>query len=111
MNRGKRPCAAPGCGALVESGYCATHAATLRQHYEERRGSSAQRGYDGAWRRFRKYFLADPENVVCADCKRKPSAEVHHVKKIAEFPELRLEPNNCVALCKACHSARTLRGE
>lgn len=37
--------------------------------------------------------------------------EVHHVAKIADAPERRLDSTNLMGLCKACHSARTSRGE
>lgn len=120
MQRAKRPCAAPGCAALVETGYCsihATRAAVREKLYDNERGSSAQRGYDADWKRFRKRFLSKPEHAFCEDCKEKrqprmvPSTEVHHVKKVAEYPELRLVESNCRGLCKECHSARTARGE
>lgn len=120
MNRAKRPCAAPCCPALVESGYCANHASRViakQQLYDNQRGSSAKRGYDAAWKRFRKWFLSKPEHALCEDCrdKREPqlvrSTEVHHVKKVADYPELRLVESNCRGLCKTCHSARTARGE
>ena len=114
MLRIKRPCSAPNCPALVESGYCPAHAgrALIREkQYDTQRGSSAKRGYDAAWKKFRAWFLAQPEHVICEDCSRKPSIEAHHVKKVAEYPELRLVESNCRGLCKGCHSARTAKGE
>lgn len=108
--RALRPCAAPNCAALVTRGYCAAHGHRTRT-LERWRGSSTERGYDAAWRRFRAWFIQQPENVMCADCKQEFTQEVHHVKKLRDFPELRLNPANCRGLCKACHSARTLRNE
>jgi 5-methylcytosine-specific restriction enzyme A len=102
----------------VEKGFCQRHEAAreaamgaLRQRYDERRGTSSERGYDAAWRRFRHWFMQQPENVMCADCRQEFTQEVHHLKKVRDFPELRLDPVNCRGLCKACHSARTLAGE
>ena len=109
--RAPRPCAAPACGALVESGYCPHHAHRARlgpRKYDDRRGSSAGRGYDADWRRFRAAFLA--EHPECEDC-RGVSRCVHHKIKLRERPDLRLEPSNCRALCKCCHDRRTQRGE
>jgi 5-methylcytosine-specific restriction protein A len=83
---------------------------------EERRNST-ERGYDGRWRRFRKWFLSQPEHAICEDCIEfglspyQLSTEVHHVKKVADFPELRLVESNCRGSCKTCHSIRTARGE
>lgn len=114
MQRPKRPCAAPACAALVDCGYCTQHQAgnaAAGRLYENHRGNSARRGYDWRWRRFRDWFLSQPENVICADCRVKPSIEVHHVKKVRDYPELKLEPSNCRGLCKGCHSARTLAGQ
>lgn len=107
--RALRPCAAPTCGALVERGYCARHAHRAAP-LERWRGSSRARGYDQEWRLFRRAFLDEPENQTCADCGA-PSRDVHHLQKVADHPELRLVKSNCRALCQACHSRRTARGE
>jgi 5-methylcytosine-specific restriction endonuclease McrA len=72
-----------------------------------------------AWRKCRKAFLADPANVLCADCLAKrppvttPTQEVHHINDRRQYPELALSftdhtgQPNLVGLCKACHTART----
>lgn len=76
------------------------------------RGSTTQRGYDVAWERFRKFFLMN--NPLCRDCldadRLTPANEVHHVHKLADGGP-RLDPDNCMALCKPCHARRTARGE
>lgn len=102
----RRPCAYPGgCGEYaVRNGRCEEHAAAAGQQ----RGKTADRGYDAVWRRFRAWFLR--RHPLCADCEH-AATEVHHVKKIAAFPELRLSESNCMALCHECHARRTGRGE
>jgi len=106
---GRRPCRNPHCGELVERGYCkscqsqSTSARDVRQ-----RGSSAQRGYDYTWQKFREWFLR--RHPACEDCGRL-ATEPHHIKKVAQFPELRLVEENCKALCHECHAKRTARGE
>ncbi len=110
----RKPCARPGCGALVPKGYCPRcqpRATALAAQYEIHRGNSHQRGYDADWRHFRVWFLAQPENKICRDCSRKRAAHVHHIRKLRDYPHLRLDPENCRGLCHACHSARTNRGE
>jgi 5-methylcytosine-specific restriction protein A len=108
----KKPCARPGCAELVVRGYCEAHRAaatsTRWQSHDRFRGSSRERGYDTNWERFRRMFLA--RHPACEDCGRLAS-EVHHEKKVAEHPELKLVESNCHALCKGCHSVRTARGE
>jgi len=100
-----RPCAQPGCPELVEAGRCQAHQRTK----EARRGNSAERGYDSDWKRFREWFVR--RHPLCADCCIKKTTDVHHVKKLAEFPELRLAESNCMGLCHECHAVRTQRGE
>lgn len=106
-----RPCAHPGCRELVKQGRCTAHTKQRYQQQDERRGSAAQRGYDSTWRRLRIAYLS--RNPLCANCKQRgrivPAAEVHHIRPIAEAPELRLNTDNLMALCKPCHSTITLR--
>lgn len=75
--------------------------------------TTAQRGYDHAWRQLSERFRID--NPLCEDClsrgKVTASAEVHHKVKVKDAPELRLETKNLMALCVACHSERSKRGE
>ena len=75
--------------------------------------SSAQRGYDRVWRRFRHWYLG--VNPLCQDClltgRSEPAVDVHHLVKIKTAPHLRLEPTNVMGLCKRCHAVRTARGE
>jgi 5-methylcytosine-specific restriction endonuclease McrA len=80
----------------------------------ENRLPSSQRGYDNAWRMVRRLHLLN--NPLCFDCLRDHKtftvgSEVHHIKKLSEFPHLRDEPSNLMTLCKSCHSKRTRAGE
>ncbi|MDE2342931.1 MAG: HNH endonuclease [Betaproteobacteria bacterium] len=89
------------------------HGEPERKRYDRERGSAASRGYDRNWQRFRENFLSD--HPLCADCENigrvTLAVEVHHVKKLRHRPDLRLDPENVMALCHSCHSARTARGE
>lgn len=77
------------------------------------RRSAAARGYDRAWERFRAWVLS--VRPLCEDCeaigRASAANEVHHVARLRDRPELRLDPGNVRALCKSCHSQRTGRGE
>lgn len=107
-----RLCAVPGCPELVSKGRCAKHIggpARIRL-----RESAAKRGYDAAWQRCRDAFLR--QHPLCHDCGEalldaKGKGHVHHVQKLVDRPDLRLDWNNLMALCDACHAARTNRGE
>jgi 5-methylcytosine-specific restriction protein A len=62
---------------------------------------------------FRAWFLR--RHPVCVDCEERgivrPATDVHHVQKVADYPELELVESNCMALCHEDHSIRTARGE
>lgn len=53
------------------------------------------------------------DNYECQDCKRlgKQSRvdEVHHIVELKQRPELFLDLNNVVCLCKDCHNKRHRR--
>jgi 5-methylcytosine-specific restriction protein A len=106
----KRLC--PRCRKAVD-GRCVGCGKRSQQEADGRRGTARERGYDATWERFRVGFLS--EHPLCEDCleagKYEPATEVHHIRKVRDFPELRLDPTNCRALSHACHSVRTRRGE
>jgi len=106
-----RPCRAFMCPNTTTNanGYCDEHQALAR----ERRGSARERGYDWQWEKFRARYLR--EHPLCVDCLAKhcmtPATEVHHEKKLKDFPELKYDKRYLHALCHQCHSKRTARGE
>lgn len=61
-----------------------------------------------AWRLTRSYFLAN--NAYCHDCDG-IATEVHHVIPVRQRPDLLLDLDNLMALCKACHARRSAAGE
>ncbi len=81
--------------------------------YDRDRGSASSRGYDRTWQKFRRFILT--QRPMCQDCQPEgyvtAACEVHHVIKLTDRPDLRLDPDNVLALCTPCHSRRTGRGE
>lgn len=107
-------CTSPGCAGIVRAGVCSVCGPRKVQRdadYDRRRGSAASRGYGRRWQDLRLMFLR--ANPVCADCERlgqvTEATEVHH--KLAKRDGGRDEWDNLEALCKPCHSKRTMRGE
>ena len=102
--RPKRPCAAPGCPALISSGsYCEAHAKQRRQRQPDERPSAAARGYDRKWRRIRAQFLKKhPECVECGQ----PATDVDHIVPRAAGGSDQW--SNLQPLCHACHSRKTV---
>jgi len=100
-----RPCRRyPNCSALVAGGgFCercakAKNAAPWKQVGK----TTAQRGYDAAWQRCREAYVA--EHPMCEVCGRDLTRAVHHVRSLADRPDLRLDSENLLAVCgEACH--------
>ena len=110
-----RPCKAFGCPNTTSNpnGYCDEHQALAKHYGVGARENSYRRGYNKRWEKFRIRYLQ--KHPLCMDCKAEhrlePSTEVHHKKKLRDYPELKYAENNLMALCHQCHSKRTARGE
>jgi 5-methylcytosine-specific restriction enzyme A len=81
----KRPCNSPGCRALCDAGaYCLEHKRKTQRQHDERRGTSAERGYDADHRRLRVHcFIRDEWR--CVDCGWEPNI-------VADFRQFELGP-------------------
>jgi 5-methylcytosine-specific restriction protein A len=72
--------------------------------YEQRRGSSARRGYGGKWlEAARRFLIAHP---WCIKCSRLAS-EVDHIIPHKGDMKLFWDRKNWQSLCKECHSRKT----
>lgn len=80
---------------------------------DKRRGNTTQRGYDGAWQKLRKAFLAEHPYCECDDCKGQDGRElaqvVDHIQSIHDRPDLRLAWSNLRAMSKRHHDRHTVR--
>lgn len=89
-----RPCAQPGCPALVTRGRCPKHRLV--------KGNTTERGYGAAWRALAKWVLErDP---ICTICRIARSTEADHIIPKAQggtddFDNLR-------GTCRPCNRAR-----
>jgi len=54
------------------------------------------------WQEFRQKVLKKFNNT-CILCSRNPAREVHHIKKVSDYPELEYDLNNVQLLCLECH--------
>lgn len=108
---GLKPCAESGCPVLVVRGCCQAHSAAREQ---SRSLVDVRRLYRTArWSRMRAVVLG--EEPVCRDCLTAgsvtPATDVDHI--VPHRGDLRLfwGRENLQALCHACHSSKTARGE
>ena len=102
-SRRERYCAFAGCGEKVTlTSYCPQHQPSVIN--DIKRGNANKRGYDAAWRKVSKQYLAI--HPLCEDCEAKGRISaadlVHHVKPIRDGGA-RLNYSNLRALCKPCH--------
>jgi len=101
-DRAQMRCRAPGCGTLVRGKYCERHL-----HDNPRSNQKTDPFYQSPeWIRTRKWRRS--RNPICqrivngVQCMN-PSYHCHHKLGIHTAPELRLDPNNLVMLCRHCH--------
>lgn len=93
-----KPCAHPGCPALVSGDRCELHQKKAKADHDATRQSSYARGYDSRWGKIRLIKLnRDP---LCEHC-GSPAVLVHHSDENPRNNVL----DNLVSLCNACHEA------
>ena len=109
-----RPCSWPGCSALVSrrAPYCEPHLAEHRRRQDANRGTTAERGYGAAHRRWRRLVLlrdpicVDPFGVHRERGEIVPATVADHVVPIAQGGA-RFDLENGQGLCASCHGRKT----
>jgi len=64
-------------------------------------------GKTARWRRLRLLILKR-DGYKCVQCGVSGRLEVDHIQSVSTAPELAYDPNNLQALCRSCHSYKTL---
>ena len=105
----KRPCGYPGCPKLTDGRFCPAHAKQDAQEYERyRRDPTTRKRYGRAWKRIRDRYIAG--HPLCEECEQNgyvtAAEEVHHILPLSQGGTH--DEDNLMALCTACHSAKTL---
>ena len=100
------------CGGIRRDGVC-DRCGPVKKRTHARK--TTDRGYGGDWQRLTARLKKQAEFALCRDClaqdKTTAAQEFHHVQKVKDRPDLRLEESNLMPLCKACHDARSAKGE
>lgn len=104
-----RPCGHPGCARLVHGEtYCECHAPQHKREFEQRRGSSTQRGYGYRWQKASRAFLA--RHPLCRYCEHDgriaAATVVDHIVPHHGDQALFWDADNWQPLCKSCHDRR-----
>jgi 5-methylcytosine-specific restriction protein A len=107
----KHPCNHVGCRELTNDRFCAEHQTAYTLAKDRQRGSAHQRGYTKQWSKASKQFLRD--NPLCVHCKDegliRAATEVDHIIAHKGDQLLFWLPDNLQALCKPCHSRKTIK--
>ncbi|MBB5322325.1 HNH endonuclease [Marinobacter oulmenensis] len=104
------PCRAATCPAVTinRNGYCDAHQDKASGWMNQDRGSSAERGYGGRWKRIRARIMRR-DKALCQPClaegKVMPAVAVDHIINKAEGGTDADE--NLQAICKRCHKLKT----
>lgn len=110
-----RPCRICRKLTMNKSGYCKEHEHIAiereqrhKARHDLRRGTPSRRGYDSTWVKVRKTYLL--QHPLCEECEKHgrvmPAAEVHHIVALRDGGA-RLDPDNLMAVCRACHQKFT----
>lgn len=105
-----KPCKKAGCPNLCRdgSGWCPKHKDEGEQDqrkkqkaYQQRRGSSASRGYGAEWRKIRTAKLKC--NPLCEKCEKQDrvtrATTVHHI----DHDQSNNANSNLMSMCRNCH--------
>lgn len=65
-------------------------------------GETAKKRNNYTYRKWREAVIKR-DGGRCMICGSEENLAVHHIKAFAEYPELRLDINNGITLCKKCH--------
>jgi len=111
--RSRYPCGWPGCPEIIRDGrYCEEHSKQDQQQQDQDRPTAAARGYGARWRRLRGMVLhrepvcRDPFGIHAKNNEVVASSEVDHIIPLARGGTNKLI--NLQALCKSCHSKKTI---
>ena len=111
--RALRPCQHHGCPGLTRQKYCEKHVAQHeaqakeeRRAYDKERKAAGRDDYDARWQQLRAAYLVT--HPLCEPCRKDgrvvAATLVHHVNPIKEGGR-RLDPENLMSCCNACHEA------
>ena len=55
------------------------------------------------WKSYKRTYTQRHHPLVCAACGSYTRIDLHHVKPVAQFPELEFEDSNIIPLCRPHH--------
>jgi len=99
--RARRPCVFPGCGVLVDRGYCDAH---------QSEAPACKKSRPRRWYELRRIkLLTNPVCELLIECQGAVAEEVHHVVPWHVREDLAYYWDNLKSACVACHRKQTER--
>ncbi|AFC28384.1 electron transporter [Paenibacillus mucilaginosus 3016] len=103
-----RPCNFPLCSELTAGNYCQTHQQQTVRLYDKARDPKLVSFYkSSSWLSTRQAVLSR-DNHLCQHCLQEqrltPAVMVHHIQEVRKDWEVRLDLDNLISLCDACHN-------
>lgn len=118
----KKPCNKPGCPELTTGRFCSQHQSEgekqrvrADKYYDQYQRDKQSRGFykSRAWQAVRLRALVR-DTYLCQDCLKEnriaQADTVHHRVPIREDWSKRLDMDNLLSLCSACHNKRHGKG-
>lgn len=106
-------CNAAGCNVLTRERHCDRHAKEKQQWTRGMQSRESQQLYGWRWSKASKQFIR--EHPLCVECegrgKTTASHCTDHIVPHRGNEVLFWDEDNWQALCRACHDAKTRRGE
>ncbi|ELU16563.1 hypothetical protein CAPTEDRAFT_121699 [Capitella teleta] len=108
----KRACRKQGCPGTTthRSGFCEVHQPTDGSwaQWQQRKGSSSERGYGSDWRKLRAFIL-ERDNHLCQEHLKQGVIQAgNHVDHIVPKAQQGTDtPSNLQTLCTTCHKHKT----
>lgn len=90
------------CGRITKKGLCEKCKPPAAQQI---RGTTAERGYDNKWRTLSERAREEEPLCVVHEARGivRPAHHRHHIEKIRDAPDKRLDWDNTISVCKDCH--------
>lgn len=79
----------------------------MKKQQEKERQTKNSKIYDKDWVKLRKaHLISSPFCVPCSQDfgKLTEASSVHHIVYVRDDDKRRLDPTNCMSICRSCHS-------
>ena len=105
-----KPCKHIRCPNIVPDGsgqFCNEHKQHERKMFASARPDKAMDYNSKRWIGIRRWKIN--QNPMCEICERRFATQVHHIKPVRDYFELRYDLSNLQSVCVWCHAKETAK--